>query len=237
MTEWAELRHAYGTAEDVPALLVAAEKSGADFGPAWDQLWSRLCHQGTVYTASYAALPILADIAHRQVHAGGSAPLDLAAAIVASTDGPSDSSVARHEHADALLLMHQLAEHNLSQVTGDVDFIYALQALMAFEDGGVWQRNLDHLADGELPLECPSCREFLILRLSEPDPSLAVYGDHTPTPTRVLPADPSDSLGERMLMLTRRAGRTGVVSKLRHVLGSAVCPACGTAFHVPDTLT
>ena len=34
MTDWAALRHAYGTAEDVPALLAAAEESGTDFGPA-----------------------------------------------------------------------------------------------------------------------------------------------------------------------------------------------------------
>ena len=32
MTEWAALLHGYGTAEDIPALLVAAEDSGLESG-------------------------------------------------------------------------------------------------------------------------------------------------------------------------------------------------------------
>ena len=99
MTEWASLQHAYGTAEDVPDLLRAAEESGNEVGPAWDELWSRLCHQDTVYTASYAALPLLADIAERHEPTGYVAALDLAAAIVASTDGPMAQAIVRAEHA------------------------------------------------------------------------------------------------------------------------------------------
>jgi hypothetical protein len=57
---WTELQHAYGAASDLPALL----RQLADFPPhAHDKaepyfsLWSALCHQGDVYTASYAAVP------------------------------------------------------------------------------------------------------------------------------------------------------------------------------------
>ena len=57
MTDWAELQHAYGSAEDVPALLAAAAETSDETGKVWDDLWSRLCHQGTVYSASRAALP------------------------------------------------------------------------------------------------------------------------------------------------------------------------------------
>lgn len=55
MTEWASLRDAYGSAELVPALLAAIEEAGTDDGDLWVGLWSRLCDQGTVYSASYAA--------------------------------------------------------------------------------------------------------------------------------------------------------------------------------------
>jgi hypothetical protein len=168
MTDWAALQHAYGDARDVPGLLIAAENSGAEFGPAWDEVWSRLCHQGTVYTASYAALPLLADMAERHASAGYIAALDLASAIVASTDGPTDSSVVRQEYSDTVTRLRALAEQNLALAKGDVEFVYGLQALMAFEDGGVWQRYLNHVADGELPVECPKCREFLILDLEVP---------------------------------------------------------------------
>jgi hypothetical protein len=49
MTKWRSLRDAYGTAGPVEALL---ERSDTDDRAVWDELWSRLCHQGTVYTAS-----------------------------------------------------------------------------------------------------------------------------------------------------------------------------------------
>lgn len=65
--EWSLLRHAYGPASDTPALLrqVAADpRPVADEGaPPWEPLWSRLCHQDDVYTASYAAVPHLVKIA------------------------------------------------------------------------------------------------------------------------------------------------------------------------------
>ena len=72
MTEWASLRDAYGSAELVPALLAAAEEAGTDEGDRRDDLWSRLCHQGTVYSASYAALPALAEMSQRRPPAGTS---------------------------------------------------------------------------------------------------------------------------------------------------------------------
>jgi hypothetical protein len=64
---WSCLRHAYGEASDVPALLRMLAHSP---GPArdlasdpWHGLWSSLCHQGDVYTASYAAVPHVVQIA------------------------------------------------------------------------------------------------------------------------------------------------------------------------------
>jgi hypothetical protein len=65
--EWTLLRHAYGWASDTPALLrrVAADpRPQADLSaPPWEPLWSSLCHQDDVYTASYAAVPHIVEIA------------------------------------------------------------------------------------------------------------------------------------------------------------------------------
>ena len=59
---WGELSHAYGSASDIPGLLRGLEA----LPPAEDRdaepyfgLWSSLCHQGDVSTASYAAVPHL----------------------------------------------------------------------------------------------------------------------------------------------------------------------------------
>jgi hypothetical protein len=57
---WNELQHAYGSASDVPLLLrsIASDpaSSSSTEGP-WFDLWSALCHQGDVYSASFAAVP------------------------------------------------------------------------------------------------------------------------------------------------------------------------------------
>ncbi|MGV1825523.1 hypothetical protein [Agrobacterium vitis] len=63
---WKELRHAYGDATDLPQLLQALDSSTetmTDKTELWFSLWSRLCHQGDVYTASYVAVPHIIRIA------------------------------------------------------------------------------------------------------------------------------------------------------------------------------
>jgi hypothetical protein len=69
LARWSELRHAYGPADDIPALLESARvdlRPGSDSESAWFQLWSALCHQGDAYSASYAAAPTLASIAKQR---------------------------------------------------------------------------------------------------------------------------------------------------------------------------
>ncbi|QSR30891.1 hypothetical protein CFI00_10370 [Nocardioides sp. S5] len=235
MTDWGVLEHAYGPAGDVPDLLAAAERSGTEPGSAWDELWSRLCHQGTVYPASHAGLSHLAAIAERQGPAGYVAALDLASAIIASTDGPVAPDVVRHQHAGAIRRLCELAERNLPHASTDTELIHALQALVAFEDLGVWQRHLEGLADGALPLTCPRCGAFLVADLSGVDPHVRDDTDASVPTTAVRPADPSEgSLGARLI------GHAGdhptVVHRLRHALGEGACPACGEAFLVEHAL-
>ena len=64
---WDSLQHAYGAATDIPDLLRALERAS---GPTsdyrdepWFSLWSSLCHQGDIYSASYAAVPHIVRIA------------------------------------------------------------------------------------------------------------------------------------------------------------------------------
>ncbi|PDT16838.1 hypothetical protein CO670_11125 [Rhizobium sp. J15] len=64
---WGELRQCYGLATDTPELLKTLEKSPGPMptpgAEPWFSLWSSLCHQGDVYTASYAAVPHIVRIA------------------------------------------------------------------------------------------------------------------------------------------------------------------------------
>ena len=66
---WSELRHAYGSASNIPGLLrlLSTLPTSEDDKEPWFSLWSALAHQGDVYTASFAAIPHV-------VHALASAP-------------------------------------------------------------------------------------------------------------------------------------------------------------------
>lgn len=60
---WQTLNHAYGSAKDIPLLLKALTIADENQKETWEELWSCLCHQGTVYSASFAAAPHLVVLA------------------------------------------------------------------------------------------------------------------------------------------------------------------------------
>lgn len=62
-SRWSELRHAYGSAENIPALLkqLANLPSTEKDKEPWFSIWSALAHQGDVYSASFAAVPHVID--------------------------------------------------------------------------------------------------------------------------------------------------------------------------------
>lgn len=71
-SRWSELRHAYGEADDIPALLhqLEAMPQNGNEEP-WLTLWSALAHQGDVYPASFAAVPhVVRALAASPEHAG-----------------------------------------------------------------------------------------------------------------------------------------------------------------------
>ena len=57
--KWSELKHAYGSASDMPDLLRQLESLPSSEGDSepWFSIWSALAHQGDVYPASFAAVP------------------------------------------------------------------------------------------------------------------------------------------------------------------------------------
>lgn len=65
-SRWTELTHAYGEASDIPVLLDHLKTASAPEdcqSEPWASLWSALCHEHQVFTASYAAVPHIVDIA------------------------------------------------------------------------------------------------------------------------------------------------------------------------------
>ncbi len=240
MTDWSSLQHAYGSAGDIPDLLAAADsssdaaESGSDMAGTqredqrrvWDALWSRLCHQGTVYPASFAALPALAAMANRQRPAGYLQPLHLASSIISSTDGPPDLGAMRNKYTADLGALRDLAERNLALAGSSIEFVYALQSLMAFENVPIWQEHLDCLADGELVTLCPRCREEICL----PIEGGRVANGQMADPRKLQDAD------ARLYGLAQAYGRTEIATGILTLLGQTECPHCGAEFDLPQSL-
>jgi hypothetical protein len=60
---WRKLSHAYGPARDVPQLLKAlTSEEAATRSQALDKLNASLCHQGTVYSATVASVPLFIEL-------------------------------------------------------------------------------------------------------------------------------------------------------------------------------
>ena len=81
---WRDLRHAYGAAHDLPALLRALGSGSGEADEALEALFASICHQGTVYSATPHAVPFLA----RNAAAGdlGTLVLGLLGCIAESED-------------------------------------------------------------------------------------------------------------------------------------------------------
>jgi hypothetical protein len=235
VTDWAALQTAYGSAEGIPALLARAAAAGSDDQELWNELYSHLCHQGTVYSGSYAALPALAQMSVRHKPSDYIAALHLAAGIIASNDVVGDRTAVRRRYGRELDECHAVAEQNLPLARDDTYFIYGLQALMAFEDGGVWQLQLDCLIHGEAPLQCPSCDEDLLLDLDIAEPR--VSGSSDDVSAAVTPLEPRASTIEgRLLALARSNDRPVVAAKLPYLFGTSSCPECHEPFRIPSAL-
>ncbi|MFK0287996.1 hypothetical protein ACIQVL_47075 [Streptomyces sp. NPDC090499] len=62
--DWASMEHAYGSAEEVPALLRALRSSDAgERSTALDRFYGAVHHQGDVYPSTAASLPFLFELA------------------------------------------------------------------------------------------------------------------------------------------------------------------------------
>jgi hypothetical protein len=62
--KWSELSHAYGFAGNIEPLLKALYSFPSESdrrSEPWHTLWSSLCHQGDIYSASFAATPVIVD--------------------------------------------------------------------------------------------------------------------------------------------------------------------------------
>jgi hypothetical protein len=117
-SRWSSFTHAYGPAENIPALLSRARDDpgpGSKAGTAWFDLWSALCHQGDTYTAAYAAVPHLVQLALEHLKHQRYDPLLLTACIELARlegRGPPIPPPLAAAYREAIHRARELAEAN-----------------------------------------------------------------------------------------------------------------------------
>jgi hypothetical protein len=239
MIDWSRLEHAYGSADDLPEVLAAT--TGPQERQAWQRLWSSLCHQGSLYSASFAALPYLAELAAVRPPSFRDQPLRLAGAIL---DGFRSGDPIRETYAGTITLLARLTEEGLESPAPRIDqqdFVYLLAALLTFERGGEWSafagclgRNASHFVT-----TCPGCSKRLFIAI---DPDATPTGPALDHINRVgvfsdpVAVKPLDGLGARLHRLAIKARQMEVAARVPYLFGESGCPVCGVRFAVPDTV-
>lgn len=238
MTNWSALSHAYGTADDLPALLDALSPDPAH--PSWNELWSRVCHQGSVYSTSAPVLPRLLALTRRWSGAQRVMPLSLAGAIVTSRDRAEDFDL--EPHGDDIAALADLARETMTaRGLERVDFVYLLQAALALEGDELWGQVLDRLEDGEFEGTCPSCDACLVFSIGEDGFFVSDEASLDRPEARHDPIVPAEAgaltgVGARMHRLALDARQPEVAQALSHVFGRAICPSCRDHMAVADAI-
>jgi hypothetical protein len=233
MTDWTQLRHAYGRADDVPGMLDRLVPD--EDAEVWIELSSAICHQGTVYSASFAALPRLTQLARDWASADRLWPLSLAGSIVAGANQNHGLGDVRAEHAAEITELLRLAEETLTAVGSEVreaDFLGLLQSILAFENVPVWSERLINLANGEFELYCEDCEDDMHIILDEPRFYLYLIGAGSEAELVPVAPDDLEPLGRRLYLAAEAAGRPKIMTQLLHLYGSTACPECGRSFQV-----
>jgi hypothetical protein len=231
---WKELKHAYGSAEDIPEIISALTPDSRS--SAWDDLWSRVCHQGTTYSASTAVLPFLLSIASNWSAADRAMPLALAGSIVSAPQTILDGCEGTVE-ALRTLALDTVKNRELPRE----DRIYIMQSALAFQGDRLWGRVLDHLVDGEFPALCPACRKYLYLVIGK-------YGNFVTsedwvrnsgiakTEIKPLEAGALTGVGNWLYSVSIQSNDSELSDWIRCLFGASKCPECGKPFNLPDAI-
>jgi hypothetical protein len=234
MPNWRELKHAYGSAEDIPEIISALTPDPKS--PAWDNLWSRVCHQGTTYSASPAILPFLLSIASNWNTTDRAMPLALAGSIVAAPQ------TILHGYEETVERLRTLALDTVNNSgLSREERVYVMQSVLAFQGDRLWAKVLDRLIDGEFLGLCRGCRKNLYLVIGKHG-FFVTSADWVREPTVVkreikpLEADTMTGVGKWLHTVSIQSNDLELSNWVRYLFGSSKCPECGKPFNLPDAI-
>lgn len=196
---------------------VLASAAADPTSSAWDVIWREACHQGTCDPASAVLLPWLAQTCAAFARQDRERAVVLAGSIALDAD-----NAGRTAHADEIATLRALAVDGLPRASSDSMFVYLQQAVLGFDGDEIWGKELDHLNDGEIDVQCPECDEELLLDLQSDDSGIE--------------SELSSDLARRLHAEAVQADRESVAACLTRLFGRLSCPSCGTRFNLADHL-
>lgn len=214
--------------------------TAAPSGERLTDLWSHLCHQGTVYSASFEAIPLLAQACHSLDPKERRSAIMLMGAIWASDDR-FDGAAPSETVAQLVPSLGQMVEKCLGDADVDAqEFPYLLQAAASFSGDLFWGRHLDHLAGGEFPGVCPTCEGELFIAIGRYG-YFASAEDYIRNTTAkcnpVVPAPASMPPDGRWLYAHAVEHRQEETAKgIAHIFGATQCPTCEATISVVDAI-
>ncbi|WP_133259918.1 hypothetical protein [Streptacidiphilus pinicola] len=239
MVDWSTLDDACGSAEHVPGLL---DRFEADPSGVWSELMDHLCPQlDTAFTASFAALPRLSEMAAACSTDDQGWVLLAAGAIAACSPSLSEADSPLTVFATSIAVLRDLADRRLSQSAEPEEYVNLLQALLSFEGVEVWDRCLDGLHTGEYEVACPYCGVNVLLVIGQDDGFCTsdedALNEAQKTPLRPAQTQDLEGLSRRLFTRATADGQASVARGVRYVFGRADCPDCRTDFSVPERVT
>jgi hypothetical protein len=241
-TRWSQLRDAFGDGTRVPHLIAMLAAGNPD---AIADLYASIYHQGSVYSASFAAVPHLVDIARRERSPSFRAEILVLVGSIATArhdpvdippeDVRTDCDVAVRA---ALPLVLPALKHSLEPTSA----VYLLEVAAGLAGFTTLGRVLHGFIDEEFCITCPTCDLELYIWPTEAALETAAEDPvrHPRTPrTPIVPGPPPGSphgVAYQWLLTEGGAALPAIQQHLRYLFGSGTCPSCKAAFSLLDEL-
>lgn len=234
---WQTLEHAYGPATNVPELLDELRRSPGDVADVHDAL----VHQGSLYSATFIAVPILVEIAQAALPAQRTGLLVLLGSVARARVAHRQleqrlDGAASERFTTAMQIAAKLCDDALREpAVVDDELIWLLCSLSGLRGHLGWATLFDGLAQEEVALECPSCAHDLYVWPRRG--SWIAYGaDPVSNPdTHGLPVMPLDDTSPSMMFGHELAARVRrhdpeLSSLIEAAIGTVTCAACAASF-------
>jgi hypothetical protein len=216
----------------------------------WGDLWGSICHQGTVYTATYAAVPHLVDMLQTASEAEELDFIVFLGTVAASLDRPPIPKHLEPEYTNALQVTAEIARGLiLSRSWEKGDYIYLLQAVAGLHGCQVPGQQLENLQNEQYETYCLNCNQFLVVSVREAgfftsasDQFYKPLSDEVEVKPRIAIDEPWDGTIDcadnfRWLYgISCVTGHTDVAFWLRCLYGETTCPICNGTFNLMESI-